>query len=293
MEQSLAVYRVFFEVATAGNISRAAKKLNISQPAISKSLAKLEKELDTRLFTRTSRGVQLTAAGDVLYTHLQDAFEYIEKGEQELRLIKDSNYGHIKIGGSTTLCKFVLVPYLKEYIKEHPFTKIAIDNHATSDTIRSVENGSIDIGTVVINKQKKGLKYIKLMDVSDTFVCTPEYLRYLHDLYGEDVDIFKEANFMLLFKENDTRRYIDEYFRNNGIEPMRKIEMTTMDLLVDFAKISVGIAHVEREFVLEELKQGTLVEIPMKMQIPKRQACFVYQESNTNEALKDFLESIR
>lgn len=293
MEQSLTLYRVFFEVALAGNISRAAKKLNISQPAISKSLAKLEKELDTRLFTRTSRGVQLTAAGDVLYTHLQDAFEYIEKGEQELRLIKDSNYGHIKIGGSTTLCKFVLVPYLKEYIKEHPFTKIAIDNHATSDTIRSVENGSIDIGTVVINKQKKGLKYIKLMDVSDTFVCTPEYLRYLHDLYGEDVDIFKEANFMLLFKENDTRRYIDEYFRNNGIEPMRKIEMTTMDLLVDFAKISVGIAHVEREFVLEELKQGTLVEIPMKMQIPKRQACFVYQESNTNEALKDFLESIR
>ncbi len=293
MEQSLAVYRVFFEVAAAGNISRAAKKLNISQPAISKSLAKLEKELDTRLFTRTSRGVQLTAAGDVLYTHLQDAFEYIEKGEQELRLIKDSNYGHIKIGGSTTLCKFVLVPYLKEYIKEHPFTKIAIDNHATSDTIKSVENGSIDIGTVVINKQKKGLRYIKLMDVSDTFVCTPEYLRYLYDLYGEDVDIFKEANFMLLFKENDTRRYIDEYFRNNGIEPMRKIEMTTMDLLVDFAKISVGIAHVEREFVLEELKQGTLVEIPMKMQIPKRQACFVYQESNTNEALKDFLESIR
>ena len=58
MEQSLAVYRVFFEIAAAGNISRAAKKLNISQPAISKSLAKLEKELDTRLFTRTSRGVR-------------------------------------------------------------------------------------------------------------------------------------------------------------------------------------------------------------------------------------------
>ena len=190
MEQSLAVYRVFYEVAAAGNISRAAKKLNISQPAISKSLAKLEKSLDTRLFTRTSRGVQLTASGDVLYSHLQDAFEFIEKGEQELRMIKDSNYGHIKIGGSTTLCKYVLVPYLKEYIKEHPFTKIAIDNHATAETVKSVENGSIDIGTVVINKPKKGLKFIKLMDVEDTFVCTPEYLKYLHDLYGEDVELY-------------------------------------------------------------------------------------------------------
>lgn len=293
MEQSLAVYRVFYEVAAAGNISRAAKKLNISQPAISKSLAKLEKNLDTRLFTRTSRGVQLTASGDVLYSHLQDAFEFIEKGEQELRMIKDSNYGHIKIGGSTTLCKYVLVPYLKEYIKEHPFTKIAIDNHATAETVKSVENGSIDIGTVVINKPKKGLKFIKLMDVEDTFVCTPEYLRYLHDLYGENVDVFKEANFMLLFKDNDTRRYIDEYFRNNGIEPLRKIEMTTMDLLIDFAKISVGIAGVEKEFVLEELKEGTLIEIPLNVKIPKRQAGFIYLESNTNEALKDFLESIR
>lgn len=293
MEQSLTLYRVFFEVAIAGNISRAAKKLNISQPAISKSLSRLEKELDAKLFTRTSRGVQLTAAGDALFTHLQDAFEQIEKGEQELRLIKDSNYGHIKIGGSSSLCKFVLLPYLKEYIKEHPFTKIAIDNHATADMIRNVENGSIDIGTVVIDKHKRGLKYIKLMDITDTFVCTPEYVKYLHDLYGSEVDVFKEANFMLLSKDNDTRRYIDEYFRSNGIEPMRKIEVSTMDLLIDFARISVGIANVEREFVLEELRNGSLVEIPMRTPIPKRQACFVYLESNTNEALKDFLESIR
>ena len=77
MEQSLSSYKVFYEVAKAGNISKAAKALFISQPAISKSIVKLEEQLGVRLFVRNSRGVSLTAEGEMLLSHVSDAFDNI------------------------------------------------------------------------------------------------------------------------------------------------------------------------------------------------------------------------
>ena len=70
MEQNLSQYKIFYEVAKAGNISKAAKELYISQPAISKAISKLEDSLGLSLFTRSSRGVQLTSEGEILFVLL-------------------------------------------------------------------------------------------------------------------------------------------------------------------------------------------------------------------------------
>ena len=70
MYQNLSSYRIFYTVANTKNISKAAKELYISQPAISKSIQKLEESLGTKLFERSSRGVALTDSGELLYTHV-------------------------------------------------------------------------------------------------------------------------------------------------------------------------------------------------------------------------------
>ena len=111
MDQNLSGYKIFYEVASCGNISKAAKKLYISQPAISKSIVKLEDGLDTKLFHRNSRGVTLTEEGTVLYRYIKDAFDNINNAETELKRMKDFNIGHLQIGVSTTLCRYILLPY--------------------------------------------------------------------------------------------------------------------------------------------------------------------------------------
>ena len=73
MEQSLSSYRIFYVVALEGNISRAAERLFISQPAISRSIRKLEDSLETTLFLRSSRGVVLTEEGKILFDHVKEA----------------------------------------------------------------------------------------------------------------------------------------------------------------------------------------------------------------------------
>ncbi len=148
MDQNLSLYKVFYTVANAGNISKAAAELFISQPAISKSIRKLEQSLDVTLFSRNSRGVQLTEEGEVLYDYVQRAFYALQTGEAQLKKINDLGIGHLHIGVSTTLCKYMLLPYLKEFVAAHPHIRITIDCQSTNHTLHLLKENKIDLGLI-------------------------------------------------------------------------------------------------------------------------------------------------
>ncbi len=264
----------------------------VSQPAISKAIVKLEEKLGVRLFHRNSRGVSLTPEGEILFARVGEAFEHIECGEEEIRKLREFNIGHLHIGSSTTLCKYLLIPYLREFMKQYPHMKISITNQDSSRTMKEVEEGRIDVGAVVLSDLRGANHFFKIMDVEDIFVCTPDYLENLKLVEDGDLDIFKTANVLLLDKGNITRRYIDEYFKEQDIVPSRTTEATTMDLLIDFAKIGLGVAAVIKEFVLSELREGTLIQVPLSTPVKKRVAGFAYLGSNDNDALKKFLLSV-
>ena len=289
MDQNLSQYRIFYAVAKAGNISRAAKELYISQPAISKSISKLEDSLNTVLFTRNSRGVQLTDEGQVLFEHTRDAFEERAKGEQELKRIREFNMGHIRIGVSNTLCRFIMVKYLKGFIEQYPHIKITIESQPTTQTLSMLEQQRIDIGLVVEQKSAKSMNFIPVMDIEDIFVATPSYLENLKLREGADTDVFQSGNLMLLDKNNITRHYIDDYMSVNEIVANNLLEVTTMDLLIEFARIGLGIGCVIKEFVKEDLDSGRLAQLKLDTPIHKRTVGFLWQSSRTSKALDTFI----
>ena len=288
MDQNLSQYRIFYAVAKAGNISRAAKELYISQPAISKSISKLEDSLNTVLFTRNSRGVQLTDEGQVLFEHTRDAFEELAKGEQVLKRIREFNMGHIRIGVSNTLCRFIMVKYLKGFIEQYPHIKITIESQPTTQTLSMLEQQRIDIGLVVEQKSAKSMNFIPVMDIEDIFVATPSYLENLKLREGADTDVFQSGNLMLLDKNNITRHYIDDYMSVNEIVANNLLEVTTMDLLIEFARIGLGIGCVIKEFVKEDLDSGRLAQLKLDTPIHKRTVGFLWQSSRTSKALNTF-----
>ena len=290
MEQNLSQYKIFYEVAKAGNISKAAKELYISQPAISKAIGKLEDSLGLSLFTRSSRGVQLTSEGEILFEHAREAFEALERGEQELRRIQEFDIGHLRIGVSNTLCKYILLPYLKTFIDQYPHMKVTIESQSTVQTLNRLEQQKIDLGLVAEPSLRKDLSFIPVMDIQDIFVSTRAYLEYLYLREGSDTNIFETGNIMLLDENNMTRHHVDEYMAENAIFPHQILEVTTMDLLIEFAKIGLGVACVIRELVQKELDTGVLVEIPLQNSISRRTIGFAYHPSNQAMALKTFLE---
>ncbi|MDO4555156.1 MAG: LysR family transcriptional regulator [Lachnospiraceae bacterium] len=294
MEQNFSYYYIFNAVARTGNISRASKELFISQPAISKAIKKLESNLGTRLFIRGSRGVILSEEGRLLYEHTKNAFLEIEEGEASLKRRSTFEIGQISLGTSTSLCRFVLLPYLKEFVKKHPHIKVTIHCNPTLETIPLIERGQVDIGLIVNTKNLRHMKFYSLGEIKDSFVATKIYLDHLKEREGGDkIDYFQTGNIMLMDKQNMTRQHIDHYLSAQGLIPRQILEVNSMDLLIDFAKIGMGIAGVTKNFVKEELKTGKLIELPLEQPIPGREIGFTYDtRASLSRSVAAFIEFI-
>lgn len=296
-EQNLSLYRVFYAVAQTGNISKAANELYISQPAISKSISKLEENLNTTLFLRKSRGVTLTKEGELLLEYIRSAFASITEGEKTLQTIQEYGIGHLTFGVSTTLCKYLLLSYLEKFTKQYPHVRISIQCGSTSETLKLLEDKKVDIGLIGKPSQLKGVTYHTIQSVEDVFVATKEYLTHLLErkkinelnLYTSH-QILASSNLMLLDKRNITRIYIDDYIHQNDILTKQILEVTSMDLLIEFAKTGLGIGCVIKEFVKEDIKNGTLLEIPLEVPIAPREVGFAYGKTGgMTEAMKKFI----
>lgn len=274
---NLNLYYIFYTVASCGNISTAAKQLYISQPAISKAISKLESSLGTVLFTRSSRGVKLTEEGEMLYTQAQIAFHSIEQGEEQLRQGNELGVGSLSIGVSTTLCKYVLIPYLQDFIKENPHIKISISCQSTYETISNLESGNLDIGLIGESDKANGLCFHPVKEIKDVFVTTKSYLDHLK-VRTESVSL-SEATLLLLNKGNITRQYIDQFLMSQKVETGQILEVSTMDLLIEFAKIGLGVACVIENFVEKDLQDGTLIPFPMTGDCPPRKIGFAYSKT--------------
>lgn len=287
MEGTLNLYHIFHTVARTGNISLAAKELYISQPAVSKSISRLEELLNTTLFYRSSRGVSLTAEGALLAEQLQKAFDSISYGEEQLRKINELGIGQITIGVSTTLCKYVLLPYLKRFTQENPHIRVSIACQPTMETVRNLQNGSIDIGLIGDVPDKKELTFQPVMEIQDEFITTERYLQNLSTRLGVEKEqlfeknnalLWKNGTFLMLNGENISRRYIDGYLMEEKIELSQSIEISTMDLLIEFARIDMGIACVIGNFIEKEFDGKALTKLPLAVPIPKRKIGFAWKK---------------
>lgn len=287
MEQNLNLYQVFYEVANCRNFSVAAKKMYISQPAISKAVSRLEESLNTVLFSRSSRGVTLTREGEMLYRYVEQALDAIRSGEEQLQLSSSRKVSHLSIGVSTMLCKYILLPVLKRFMEENPNIKISISCQSTYDTLALLQEGSIDIGLVGLPpladmEKDRSVTYLPLKRIEDIFVATDSYLISFQNGYKEKMqekesslkDTLEKASFIMLDKENISRRHVDTFLSEHQIVLQNVIEVNNMDLAIEFARAGLGIACVISDFVEKDIKNGTLRELKLGHKIPKRQIGF-------------------
>ncbi len=294
-ESTLSSYRIFNAVAEAGNLSKAAKELFISQPAISKAVSKLEQSLSVKLFTRNSRGVKLTEEGALLYEYTCSAFESLRQGEESIRKLHTLGMGHIKIGVSTTLCKYMLLPYIQTFMDAYPHIKVTVECHSTPETMTLLEEGKLDIGLLDKTVRSRSIEFFPLKTIQDTFVASPTYLEHLKerepDVAEHPDTFFRYATLLLPDKEHVTRQYWEDYFSKYNIPATQLMDVNTMDLLIEFSKVGLGVGCVVREFVENELTEGTLVELPPLHPPATRTVGFAYNKiAAQTDSVKRFID---
>ena len=171
LNHSLEAYRVFYTVASCGSITMAAGELSISQPAVSQSVKQLEEELNTKLFTRTSKGVRLTQEGELLYSYVAKGYEQIMLGEQKLIQLHNMELGEITIGASDMTLQFFLLPYLERFHEQYSNIRIRVTNGPTPETLEKLEDGRMDFCVVSTPfEAKETLEVIPVREIEDVFV---------------------------------------------------------------------------------------------------------------------------
>ena len=264
------LYRIFYVVANHCNITKASEELSISQPAISKSIKNLEEQLGGQLFVRTKRGVVLTEEGKEFYNYIKQAIEYINNAENKFTDLINLETGCIKIGISTTLTKEFLLPYLEEFHSLYPKIDIQIITNLTSDLMPKLRNGLIDIVILNLNDKNYGndIDIIKCRKINDCFVVNNKY----KDLIDKEISIKDLNNYPLILqaKGSNTREFLDNIARENGVVLKPNIELASYSLVVEFSKIGLGIGYATKEYIKETIKNKELFELNIKEKIPSR-----------------------
>ena len=283
---NLSRYKIFLAVAECKSISKAAAQLYISQPAVSITIKKLEENLNTTLFIRKSKGVELTENGRKLYEDVKRAFQILLDTEDRLRF--HQNTGYLRIAASNVLCKHFLMPYLKEFTSLYPNTDVSITCTSSATACSMVEQCNIDLALAAKPENLGTAVYHSLGVIEYIFVCTPAYRDKLN---CSNDKIFEHGNIILLDKDNVSRRHLNSYYAQNKITPLHTLEVNEMDLLIEFAKMGIGVSCVVKQFVEEELKEGSLIEIELSKPIAPREIGFLYQRIQPmNENILKFIK---
>ncbi|WP_142415537.1 LysR family transcriptional regulator [Hathewaya massiliensis] len=289
MISKLDLYKVFCEVAKCKSFSKGAKALYMTQPAASQAIMQLEEELDVRLFTRTARGVTLTNEGKLLFEHANSAINLIKAGEKKILESKNVMLGDLKIGVGDAISRYFLLPYLDSFHNKYPNIKLKIANKTTLELCAMLKSGEIDIAICNFPIEDPSLEIKKCMEVQDIFVCGNKYKSILSmPLNFEEL---AKLPLILLDTKSNSRKYVEKYILSKGIKINSEIELGSHDLLLEFAKINLGIACVIKEFSKEYLNNGTLFEVTTVEEIPKRSIGFCFLKSvSLSPASKKFLE---
>ena len=291
MNIKLDYYKVFCIVAECQSFSAAAKRLYMTQPAVSQTIMQLEGELGISLFKRNTRGVVLTSEGHLLYEYIHTAMNLIQAGEQKIKETLNLTHGELKIGVGDTISRFFLLPYLEEFHTKFPNIKLKIINRTTLEQCELLKSGEIDLAICNLPIEDPALEVRECLTIHDIFVGGEEYRK----LSKNPVSLEKLMKLPLIFleKKSNSRQYVEHYLLTEGIKLNPEIELGSHDLLLEFAKINLGISCVVKEFAKDYLEREEVFEIRLMQPIPRRSiGCLGLKSVPLSPASTEFLAII-
>ncbi len=274
MISNLEYYKVFYYVASCESVTKAANELAISQPAVSQALKQLERNLGVELFYRASKGIKLTGEGQLLFSYVEKGYEQMELGVQKVRQMQNLELGEIRIGASDMTLQFYLLPYLEKFHEYYPNIKVIVTNAPTPETLEFLKEGRIDFGIVSTPfPSLQDARVIPVREIEDVFVAGRRFMSYKNRTL--DFQELEGMPLICLEKNTSTRSYMDDFLAQNGVSVQPEFELATSDMIVQFAKRSLGVGCVVRDFAKEYLEAGLLFELRFNKLIPKRKFCVV------------------
>jgi DNA-binding transcriptional LysR family regulator len=254
--------RVFVTVAQESNVTRAARRLSLSQPALSKQLAELEEGLGALLFDRLPRGVRLTAAGQLLLGHAERIFAAERAAEAELGELIGLRSGRLSIGASTTIGSYLLPGVFSAFHRAHPEVKLELEIANTAVVQAMVADGRTDLGlTEGIVPGEQFAFEVAHYDQMVAIAAPGHPLTRKKQVVAADL-----AQGPLIARErgSGTRDVIERALAERGLAVEPALALGSTEAVKNAVAAGAGVAIVSRLTVELELSSGRLALIDLR-----------------------------
>jgi DNA-binding transcriptional LysR family regulator len=282
--------RYFLAIAAERHFTRAAKKLGIAQPPLSQQIRQLEQEVGTRLFTRTARGVTLTAAGEAFMPHAEAALREVERARTSARRVSHGDLGTLRIGfTSAASLNPIVSAAISAFRSAYPDVELRLVVQATTPLLAQLSQDSIDVAFVrPTPTERESLRAVPLPD-ERLWIALPaghamaarKRLR-LEDLRNEPFILYPRANGSLLYDS------IIAACQNAGFSPRVVQEAPQMASMVSLVAAGVGVTLVPESIC--QLRPAGVRYVPIRGQTPLAMLWLVAQRGALSSGVDNFLQ---
>ncbi len=292
MKTNLELYKIFYYVAKNGNITQAANELMVSQPAVSKSIKSLERDLNTPLFNRNKDGVSLNSVGEVLYNKIKKAIELIISAEEDIDSLNNMEQGTINIGAGNTIMQRYLMPYIKEFHDLYPNINIIVHTVITEELIKRAQIGLVDlVFTHLPNNIPDNFDVLKVKELHDILVVNKDS-KYI-DKTIKKKDLESLPLILLPFRASN-RKNFNKFCASNNIVINPLMEIGNDLIIEECAQNGLGVGLVVKEYVESKLESKELYELKTNFNLDKKYlVCLTDSNRKSNIIIKKFLESLQ
>ena len=295
MNSNFEYYKIFYYVAKYENLTKAATALKTSQPAVTRTIHKLEGELGCRLFTRSKTGMKLTPEGRTFYGYVAAGCAQFFKGENDLSNLISLENGTIYISATETALHCYLFQAMEEFNSLYPNVRFKILNNSTTESVNAVKEGKVDLAFVSANLQVAKPLRMKILRKYHDILISGNRFGELKD-NGKEVSLKELVSYpwISLTAETITRRFLNEYFEKNGLTFTPDMELATTDMILPAVRHNLGLGFIPAEFADSELKSGQVFEIKVKEKLPERNIILIYDmEYPQSIAAKEFQKFLK
>ena len=277
--------RIFLAVATSNSFFEASNKLYISQPAISKSINKLEEELGITLFYRANKGITLTSNGEILLKYVKDSQKLLLACERMLSANNNSESGTIVIGVQSHIVRNYLLDKVERFRNKYPNVNFKFNDHSTLTLIEALEKHEVDfvIDASPISSPYNNLKILPISNLNTCFIKCKDNnveIKKLSDLENKNV--------ILPIERSSLRKNLNKVLEENNVTLKPQLEYGTEELIIESVKKDLGIGYVvEGESIIVE--KHHVEKIDLKEKLPTIEINLVYIESYITELAKNFI----
>ena len=274
MNVNFELYKVFYHAARLLSFTRAAESLFVTQSSVSQSIKQLESHLGASLFIRNRRNMQLSEEGKALFTHIAHAFEQIKSGERFIEGLRKMEQGEIRIGASDTICRYFLLDYIKQFHHAFPGIRIRITNQPSMKTLTDIAAGRMDFGVVNLpdKAESKGVEIEVIRSFKEVAIATDRWKALLPE--APSIMDLAGHSLISLTPNTNTRKYLDAFFQGHGAQFAPEFELESIDLIVDFVRIGLGIGFVMEE-ALPEADGEQIHVLDLRERLPSRTIAIV------------------